>query len=124
MKQYPRLTVERKIRDRDGSAMFPEEPFTYKDMINYIKEEYEAYDYPEYKFNVEYYGYDGGFEIVVSKMEPETDKEYNDRVAKLIAKEKKAQAIKEGKEKKASERLLATEEQERALLAELKAKYE
>ena len=121
--KYPRETVKEKVRDRDGSAFFPDEVFTYKEMMEYIAEEYGQFDSPEYIFDIGYYGYDGGFDVIVYKERFETDEEYEARIAKLIAKEKKAQAIKAGKEKKAREQLLATEEQERALLAELKAKY-
>lgn len=82
------------------------------------------------RLQAEYIGYDGGEEIAVYVTRPETDKEMKDRIKKKeaarIAREKKESTARKRKEtllKKAMEDQAVTEAAERAMLAQLKAKY-
>ena len=82
------------------------------------------------RLEAEYIGYDGGEEVTVYVTRPETDKEMKDRLKKeereRIAKEKRDAITRKRKEtllKKAMEEQAVTEAAERAMLAELKAKY-
>lgn len=74
--------------------------------------------------DVEYYGYDGGRDYSVVLRRPETDAEMKKRIAKEEAAYEKKMEAKRKKEEKALQKVLDTEEKERALLAQLKAKYE
>jgi hypothetical protein len=82
------------------------------------------------RLEAEYIGYDGGEKVTVYVTRPETDSELKARLKKeekeRIAREKKEAAARKRREtllKKAMEEQAATEAAERAMLAELKAKY-
>ena len=91
-------------------------------MLHRYEEEIFTHD-KEVKFETEYYGYDGGMNLYVRVMRWETDREYAKRSEREAAAREKARLARETKKARALKQALATEEEERALLAKLQEKY-
>lgn len=94
-----------------------------------LREQYVKYESQgcQIFFDVEYYGYDGGSDVYVIVDRPETDKEYEKRLAEE-AEEARIKALRKAerdakKLAKAQAIISETEEQERAEYERLKAKY-
>ena len=75
------------------------------------------------KFNFDHYGYDGGFDAYIDVWREENDIEYNARIAHEEQIKKNKREAEQKKKDKARAILLATEAEERALLAQLQEKY-
>lgn len=91
-------------------------------MLHRYEEEIFTHD-KEVKFETEYYGYDGGMNLYVRVMRWETDREYAKRSEREAAARERARLSREAKKARALKQALATEEEERALLAKLQEKY-
>jgi hypothetical protein len=91
-------------------------------MLHRYEEEIFTHD-KEVKFETEYYGYDGGMELYVRVMRWETDREYEKRQAREQAAKEKAAKARATKKARALAQALTTEQEERALLAQLQEKY-
>lgn len=80
------------------------------------------------RFKTDHWGYDGGMDLCVEVYRRETDQEFAERLAeeaeKAAARKAKNERRKARADERARKQLLATEADERALLEQLKKKYE
>lgn len=75
------------------------------------------------KFSVDYYGYDGGFDLELQVWRDENDKEYNARLERERQASEKKKLAKERQKEKARKQLMESEAAERAEYERLKAKF-
>ena len=83
----------------------------------------ETYQGRKITFNVAPYGYDGGLELELWESREETDREFEKRRTQEKVAAEKARKARETKKARALAQALATEADERALLAQLREKY-
>lgn len=79
-----RKTVEVPEKWFQAFEFFPEGKFTMQELKDFVEimSTKEQADSEEYLYELQFYGHDGGFEIVRHQVRPETDQEYADRIKK------------------------------------------
>lgn len=94
-----RKTVEVPEKWFQACDFFPEGKFTLQELKDFVEIMItkEPADAKEYLYELQLYGYDGGFEIVRYQVRPENDQEYADRIHReqQAAKKEKAKQDRE-----------------------------
>lgn len=76
------------------------------------------------RFEIDYYGYDGGFDVSLHVYRDENDKEYEARMKQEEKERERKRIAKEKKQERARKILMETEAAEKAEYERLRAKYE
>jgi len=88
---YTRQKVLAPVTSISGASIFPKDYFTLSELDNYIKHKFHKNYTSDTKFKVEFYGSDGGFELIGYEERNETNDELNARIDHEVKMMKKQQ---------------------------------